>query len=145
MSLDENKAIALRYFQEVWGQGDFALEDQLLAPDYVDHQPAPGFPPDRTGHHRFLMHFRAAFPDVRYTMEDLIAEGDRVMDRWTVHATHLGDFLGIPPTGKAITFWGIDILRIVNGRIKEIWHLEDQVSVLQQLGVLPGEPFRAPD
>lgn len=91
------------------------------------------------------MHFRAAFPDVRYTMEDLIAEGDRVMDRWTVHATHLGDFLGIPPTGKAITFWGIDILRIVNGRIKEIWHLEDQVSVLQQLGVLPGEPFRAPD
>jgi steroid delta-isomerase-like uncharacterized protein len=140
MSLDENKAIALRYFQEVWGQGNFTLEDQLLAPDYVDHQPAPGFPPNRLGHHQFLVHFRSAFPDVRYTMDDLIAEGDRVMDRWTVHATHLGEFLGVPPTGKAITFWGIDILRIVNGLITEIWHLEDQLSVLEQLGVIAA-PF----
>jgi len=141
MSLDENKALAIRYFQEVWEQGDFALEDQLLAPDYVDHNAAPGFPPNRTGHHQFLVHFRAAFPDVRYTMDDLIAEGDRVMDRWTVHATHLGEFLGIPPTGKAVTFWGIDILRIVNGRITDIWHLEDQLNVLQQLGIVPDDTF----
>ena len=141
MSLDENKALAIRYFQEVWEQGDFALEDQLLAPDYVDHNAAPGFPSNRTGHHQFLVHFRAAFPDVRYTMDDLIAEGDRVMDRWTVHATHLGEFLGIPPTGKAVTFWGIDILRIVNGRITDIWHLEDQLNVLQQLGIVPADAF----
>ena len=141
MSLDENKALAIRYFQEVWEQGDFALEDQLLAPDYVDHNAAPGFPPNRTGHHQFLVHFRAAFPDVRYTMDDLIAEGDRVMDRWTVHATHLGEFLGIPPTGKVVTFWGIDILRIVNGRITDIWHLEDQLNVLQQLGIVPDDTF----
>ncbi len=141
MSLEDNKALALRYFHEVWGQGNYALEDELLAPDYIDHQAAPGFPPDRIGHHQFLVHFRSAFPDLRFTMGDLIAEGDRVMDRWSVEATHLGEFLGIPATGKAVTFWGIDILRIVNGRITEIWHLEDQLSVLQQLGVIPADPF----
>src|SRR5690348_3507261 len=103
MSLEEqNKAVAIRYFQEVWGNGDFALEDQLLAPDYVDHQPAPGISNDRAGHHQFLVHFRAAFPDVRYTMDDLIAAGDRVMDRWTVYATHQGDFLGIRATGRSV-------------------------------------------
>jgi steroid delta-isomerase-like uncharacterized protein len=136
VSIEENKAIALRYFLEVWGKGDFAAEEELLAPNYIDHMPAPGITSDREGHHQFLLHFRSAFPDVQYTMDDLIAEGDKVVDRWTVHATHLGEFLGIQPTGKEISFWGIDILRIVDGKIAEIWHLEDQLSAFQQLGVI---------
>lgn len=137
MSIEENKAVALRYFEEAWGKGNFAAEAELLAPDFVDRNPTPGFTPDREGIHQFLVHFRNAFPDLQFTLEDLIAEGDRVVDRWTMHATHLGEFLGTPPTGKKVVFTGIDILHIEHGKIKESWHQEDQLGAMQQIGAIP--------
>jgi steroid delta-isomerase-like uncharacterized protein len=141
MSVEEKKAIALRYFQKVWAEGDYALEEEMLSPRYQDHNPAPGITTDRAGHHQFLVEFRTAFPDVQYIMEDVIAEGETVADRWTVHATHLGPFLGIAPTGRRISFSGIDILRIdADGKITDVWHMEDQLSVMQQLGIIPSLP-----
>ena len=140
MSAEENKALAVRYFEEVWGQGNFAVEDELLASTFIDHNPTPGFTADKAGIHQFLIHFRSAFPDARYTLEELLAEGEKVVDRWTMQATHVAEFLGIPPTGKQIKITGIDILRIVDGKIVESWHQEDQLDALQQLGAIPAFP-----
>lgn len=137
MSIEENKAVALRYFTEAWGKGDIVVEDAVISPDFVDHNPTPGFPPNKEGTHQFLLHFRQAFPDLQFTLEDLVAEGDRVVDRWTMYGTHLGEFLGTPPSGKKVVFTGIDILRIVGGQIVESWHIEDQLGAFQQIGMIP--------
>jgi steroid delta-isomerase-like uncharacterized protein len=136
MSLDENKAIALRYF-DTWHTGDMEEAAALLAAGFVDHNPTPGFVPDKAGTLAFMRHFRGAFPDLRFTLEDILAEGDRVMDRWTMQATHLGEFLGIAATGRQVSLQGIDILRVVEGQIVESWHMENQLDALQQVGVLP--------
>lgn len=136
MSLDENKAIALRFFN-TWQTGDMEEAASLLSPAFVDHNPTPGFVPDKSGTLAFMHHFRDAFPDLSFTLEDLFAAEDRVVDRWTMQATHLGEFLGIPPTGKQINLHGIDILRVVEGQIVESWHQENQMEAFQQMNALP--------
>jgi steroid delta-isomerase-like uncharacterized protein len=88
-------------------------------------------------HKQLLAMFRAAFPDQRVTIEDLVAEDDRVVNRSTYTGTHLGEFQGIPPTGKRFTIGGINVSRIANGRIVEDWTILDQLGMLQQLGVIP--------
>lgn len=138
------KKIALQFLQAVWVEGKVELVDQLVAPDFVDHNPTPGFAPNREGLREFVRHFRAAFPDLQLTLEDLICEGNRVVDRWSMRATHQGEFLGIPPTGKAVTLGGIDILSIVGGKIVEGWHYEDQLGAMQQLGAITS-PFQDQD
>ena len=137
MSVEENKAVVRRYIEELWGQGNMALADELVSRDLVDHNPMPGQSPDYDGHHQVVQMFRAAFPDVQMTLEDLIAEGDRVVDRWTMRATHTGNFAGMPATGKQFTIGGIDISRLENGKIVEVWHQEDIISLMQQLGAIP--------
>ncbi len=136
MSLEENKIIARRFVEDVWGKGDFAAERELMSTNVVDHNPVPGFPTGFEGHHQVLAMFRNAF-DGQVTLEDVIAEGDRVVDRWTFHGTHRGELFGIPATGKQVTFTGIDINRIENGQIVEFWHQEDIMGLMQQLGVVP--------
>lgn len=136
MSREGNKIIVRRYVEDVWGKGDFAAEQELIATNFVDHNPPPGFAPDREGHHQVLVMFRSAF-DGHQTIEDMIAEGDKVADRWTFRGTHRGEFFGIPATGKQVTMTGMDISRIENGQIVDVWHQEDILGLMQQLGVVP--------
>ncbi len=137
MSEAENKTIAERFNEDVWGRGDEAALEELLGPDFVDHSAPPGLPPDREGHKQILAAFRSAFPDLSVTTEDIIAEGDKVVSRWTAHGTHQGELMGIAPTGKEVAFTGIDVLRVAEGKVVERWALGNDLEVMQQLGVVP--------
>jgi steroid delta-isomerase-like uncharacterized protein len=137
MSTETNKAIVHRYVEEGYNACNMDVIDELFAADFVNHDPAQPAVRDLQGLKQLIMGQRAAFPDVRTTIEDLVAEGDMVVKRFTVRGTHTGDFYGIPPTGKQFTLEGIDILRFVDGKIQEIWSGYDMLGVLQQLGVMP--------
>jgi steroid delta-isomerase-like uncharacterized protein len=136
-STEQNKVVARRFGQEVWGRGDMQAADELLAEDLIEHNPAPGQAAGREGHKQVLQVWRAAFPDLTITVDDLLADGERVALRWTAHATHEGELMGMPATGRRVTLTGIDILRIVDGRIVERWGEFNRAEMLQQLGVLP--------
>src|SRR3972149_2710355 len=100
MSIEENKAVVRRFneaMKQFWRAGDTSLFDDVLAPDYVQHW--PGFPSNREGYLRMLQMFRAAFPDLEKSTEDMLADGDRVVDRVTVRGTHRGEFMGLRPPG----------------------------------------------
>jgi steroid delta-isomerase-like uncharacterized protein len=138
MSVDQNKEIVRRYSEQFWGSGDEAVADELFAEAIVDHSPAiPDQPPGREGEKRALAVFRSAFPDLRVTTEDIIAEGDKVVLRWTARGTHRGELPGLPATGQEATLKGIDILRLAEGRIVERWAEYDNLGLLQQLGAVP--------
>ena len=125
-----------RWFEEVVS-GDLALADELLTPGYRLHFPGVPEPLDREGHKALLTMFRTAFPDWVETVEDVIADGDRVAIRVTGRGTHLGDFQGIPPTGREVTASGIGIARLEGERIAESWAAYDALGMLQQLGAVP--------
>ena len=135
---DENKALMRRYYLEVWQYGNRASTDELVSPHIVDHMPGPDQPPGQAGHDATVNLVRTAFPDAEFTVEDLLAEGDKVVGRWTMRATHKGDLQGIPATGRSVVMSGIDIARWQNGQLVEIWHVEDIMSLMMQLGVVPG-------
>jgi steroid delta-isomerase-like uncharacterized protein len=137
MSEAENKTIGKRFNEDVWGTGDEAALEELFAPDFVDHGALPGQTPDREGHKQTLAAFRSAFPDLNVTTEDIIAEGDKVVSRWTARGTHQGELLGIAPTGNGVTIKGIDVLRVAEGRIVERWAQFNDLEMMQQLGVVP--------
>ena len=133
----ENMAIARRFFT-AWVGGDPAAFDEVLAPDYVFHDPAdPQMPPGPAGAKAMAAGFRAAFQDMRPVEEDYVAGGDKVVYRWRVRATHRGDFAGVPPTGREVEFSGIEIVRLAGGRIVEHWDEIDALGLLRQLGALP--------
>lgn len=136
MSPEENKALVRRFFA-AWNEG--RLEDcyALLAPEIVDHAVPPGFPTGLEGVKQSTALVRSAFPDGQFTIEDLLAEGEQVVARWTVRATQSGDFFGIPPTGKQVAVTGIDIVRLADGKAVEHWRIFDQLGLLQQLGAVP--------
>ena len=139
MSTEDNKALVRRFFQEFWNQKNLAIADELLAANFVDHTPGspPGLPPGPEGFKQFASVYFTAFPDLRLTIEEMVAEGDEVVTRWTSHATHSGNFIGIPPTGKSTSITGITINRIVEGKAVETWTNFDMLGLLQQLGVVP--------
>ena len=138
MSVEDNKALMRRYYLEVWQEGSFAAADELVAPNIVDHMPGPDQPPGRAGHDATVNIVRTAFPDAQFTIEDLLADDDKVVGRWTMRATHKGELMGIPATGKPVAMSGIDIARWQNGQLAEIWHIEDITGMMLQLGVIPG-------
>jgi predicted ester cyclase len=140
MSVEENKAIVRRYLEEVWGKGDVALQSELLDPNVVDHNPLPNQAPGIEGQRQAVNLFMSAFGNTRMTVDSLVAEGDKVVDHWTWSGTHQGDLMGIAPTGKTVTITGTDISRLVNGKIVEIWHVEDIFGLMQQLGAIPAMP-----
>jgi len=119
------------------GKGDQAVAEELLAGDFVDHNPLPGLAPNRDGFKQSFAVFRQAFPDSAYKIEDMIAEGDKVAVRFAANGTHKGVLMGIPPTGKRVSMTGVDIFRLTNGRIAEFWLSWDQLGMMQQLGVIP--------
>jgi steroid delta-isomerase-like uncharacterized protein len=137
MSEAENKAVAVRFNEDVWGRGDEAALEELLAPDFVEHDPLPGQSPDREGHRQILAAFRSAFPDLHVTTEDVVAEGEKVVSRWTARGTHQGELMGIAPTGNGVTIKGIDVLRISGSRIVERWAQSNDLELMQQLGAVP--------
>lgn len=143
MSVEHNKNVVRRYYEDVLNGGDLGLLDQLAAPDYVEHDPLPGQARGLDGLKQRVDILRTAFRP-RFTIEDLICEGDKVAVRWSQRATHVGAFMGLPATGKPFTISGIDIHRMLEGKMSEHWHVVDQFGLLQQLGVIPEpEPGRA--
>ena len=142
MSTEDNKAL-VRHGIEVANRGNItetlAMVDEFMAPDFVFHDPNIPFPGgirSREDYKQFTTAFHAALPG-QFTIEDLIAEGDRVVARYTYRGTHRGQWRSLPPTGKAVTFTGTITYRIANGKTAEAWQNADNLSVLQQLGVIP--------
>jgi steroid delta-isomerase-like uncharacterized protein len=135
MSLEENKALIRRFYEEVWNKGNVAVIDDIFAPDYIRHDLRPGTPPSGPeGQKAIARLFRAAFPDVQMTLNLLIAEGDLVVGRWTTQGTHTGEWAGVPPTGQRATFAGVNIFRIANGKVVELWNHRDDLGLMEQLG-----------
>ena len=122
---------------EIFNQGNFGLIDELIAPDFVEHSAQPGVPPTRDGFKQFAMAYRSAFPDLRYTVEDTIDAGDKIVQRLTASGTMKGDFLGIPASGTRATWTEVHIGRVDNGQLVEHWGVVDQLGMLVQLGIVP--------
>jgi len=135
MSTEDNKALA-RHAYEALNQRDLALVDELCAPDFVFYRGSTTMQ-GREPYKQFLSMYLTAGPDLHFTIEDQVAEGDKVVTRHTARGTHLGPFMGIPPTGKHVTATGIAIIRVANGKIVEEWANADDLGLLQQLGVIP--------
>ena len=136
-SSESGRIIARRFTEDLWDRGEMAVADEIIAPDFFDHDPVPGQGPGLDGYKGMVGAFRAAFPDLRVKNEDVIAEGDKVVARWSARGTNSGALMNIPPTGKQVTLKGVDILRIEGGKIVERWGEFDALGMLQQLGVLP--------
>lgn len=134
---EENKAVSRRVLEESFNQGNLAVIDELVSADYVDHDLPPGLPDGPEGFKQLVAMYRAAFPDVQMAIEDVVAEGDKVVIRWTARGTHQGELMGIPPTNKQVTVTGIDINRLAGGKMAEHWGNFDQMGMMQQLGVIP--------
>ena len=129
------KAILNRIYEEVFSQGRAEVADEIIAPGAVDHEMQGAGGPAALK--EALAMFRGAFPDLKMTMDDAIAEGNQVAARFTMTGTHKGEFQGIPPTGKSVKIGGIDIVRFEGDKAVEHWGYTDQVGLMQQLGVMP--------
>ena len=145
MGTEQNKASARRFVAEVMNKGNLAVIDEVSGATFVDHTLPPGVPSDSEGFKGFVRMFRAAFPDLHYTVDDEIAEGDRVVQRTTASGTMKGDFQGMPASGKSASWQEIHITRFVEGKAVEHWGVVDQLSMLQQLGFAeaPAQPVGA--
>ena len=139
MSVEANKAIARRFLEEVLSQGHLDLLDEIMASDHVLSGPGalPGLAPGPEGSKIQVMIYRTAFPDIHFTVEEQVAEGDLVVTRWTGTGTHQAALGDIPPTGKSVVVAGVVIDSIVDGKLATTWNLFDQLGFLQQLGVIP--------
>ena len=143
MSAEDNKAIARRYWDEGWGTGNVAMVDEIFAPDNSFHPPhrttaLRGTEPEKQG----ITRWRTAIPDLRGTIEDIFAEGDKVVVRWTLRGTHRGNIeiasVGtIPPTGKHVSIAGMDIYHFRGGKMVERWRYWNELQLLQQVGAVP--------
>ena len=136
MSIEENKALTRRVTEEIVNKGNLDLVDEIFDKDFIGH----GSPEDIKGPEgwkQFLSQYLSAFPDLKITIHDQIAEGDRVVDRHTATATHKGELAGIAPTGKQVTITEIIINRITGGKIVESWSNIDMLGLMQQIGAVP--------
>ncbi len=129
-SSDDLKALTRLVFDKLINQGSMSAFDELVAADYVDHTGAT----DREDYRDLIRATRTAFPDLHLEIEDLIAEGDKVVARFTARATHRAEFQGIPATGKQVSWEGIGILRFRNGQMVERWNQSDIPGLMEQLG-----------
>ena len=160
---EQNKALMRRFYDEVFNKGNLGTVNELCAPNFVDHTSPPGadpgaegvkqmigmyrsaFPDIRVtveemvaeGVKQMIGMYRSAFPDIRVTVEEMVAEGDTVVSRTTMRGTHTGDLMGIPPTGKQVTMRGLDLVRIAGGKATEVWHHDEELALFAQLGVTP--------
>ena len=137
MSAEDNKAIVRRFYEEL-SKGDMAAADALIATNVVDHdenlETAVRGP---KSFKRMAASLRSSFPDICFTVEDEVAEGDKVDVRWTMRGTQEGEFMGVPGSGKQVTGAGMHFLRLAGGKIVEIWVNRDELDMMRQLGVVP--------
>jgi len=134
----QNKTNVRRLFEELWNKGNLPVADELIAPNYIHHDastPDVGRGPESEKKRVTL--YRTAFADMRLTIEDLIAEGETVVARWTCRGAHKGDLNGIAPTGKQIAISGVSVVRFAGGKMVEGWINWDALGMMQQLGVVP--------
>lgn len=137
MSTQENKTIARRFYDEVLNKGNMSVADEILALDYLDHGAPPEFPRGPEGFKQLYTMVSSVFPDVRVTVEDMIAEGDEVATRLTVRGTQMGPFRGFPATGRSAIWTGMDIIRLAGDKMVERWSERDFLGMLQQVGAIP--------
>ena len=134
--MSQNKEIAQRLYEEVFNKRQLTVLDELAKPDYIEHDPLPG---QRTGLEGLKDRVNVLIDglDPHFTIEDMIAEADRVVVRWTNSGTHIAEFLGIPATGRSFSIPGIDVYRVEDGKLAEHWHVIDMYGQMVQLGLLP--------
>ena len=144
MSTEENKSLVRHWFEEL-DKRNFAIIDELIPEDYIDHNPPlPDLPPGREGVRQSSLRLFDAFPDAVHILEDQMAEGDKVMTRLTTRATFQGEILGIQPTGNVVEVSGIAVHRVVDGRLVEHWAHLDMAGFMQQLGEEAAESSMVP-
>lgn len=134
MSTEANKATVRRYLEEAWNKGNVGIIDELMANDYARYMSGTASPLDREWQKQRISAFRKGLPDLHLSIEDMIAEGDRVVFRITIRGTHQGPLMGVPATGKQVTVTAIDVARFTNGKIAEHWSQMDSSGLMQQLG-----------
>jgi len=138
MSVEQDKALVLRFVEEIFNRGNMSVVDEVFAADFVEHEELPaGIPRDREGVIQLTTMLRSAFPDFKATIDDIIAEGNKVVIRMTWRGTQKGEFMGVPPSGKSVAVGVIDIIRIADGQFVEHWGQMDSMGMMQQLGVIP--------
>ncbi len=138
MAAEQNKVLIVRFVEELFNRGNMGIVGEIFAPDFIEHeQLPPGIPNGREGVKVLTTMLRSAFPDFKATIDDILAEGDKVVIRMTWSGTHKGEFMGVPATGKRVSFGVIDIIRITNGKLVEHWGQMDSMSLMQQLGAIP--------
>ena len=134
MSIEETRAIARRWIDEIWDKPNEAAFNELLADNFSYTYPDPGMPPDLEGYKQGVLNAHASFPDLRFTAEDMVVEGNKASVYWVGHGTHKGNFYGVPPTGKTVTMEGISIIDIAGGKIvKEVAYM-NMMEMMQQVG-----------
>src|SRR5918997_6698771 len=134
---EENKAVARRAFEDHFNTGNLDLGEEIFTPDYVNHDPSlPDFGSGPEAANQAVRLYRDAFPDARITVEDQVAEGDKVATRWSARGTHEGELMGVAPTGNRVEITGITISRIEGGKIEEDWINYDALGMLQQIGAI---------
>jgi steroid delta-isomerase-like uncharacterized protein len=136
MPIEENKAIVRKFFEEGPSKGNLSIADELLSPDFIIYGPLPASP-GVEGINEIIITCRAAFEHLNVTIEDMIAENDKVVARFTARGIHKGNFMDLPATGKSIIMTGIEIFRIKDGKITEIWAEANLFGLMQQLGMIP--------
>ena len=139
MSIEEKKAITRRWNDEVWNKGNLAAIDELFATEFVFDYPPSEAAPDRDGYKQFITRNFNTWADIYCTIEDIVAEGEKVAVRWIWSGTQKGEFelMGIAATGKRVTMTGISFLHIVDGKIVREWTEQDMLGMMQQLGIIP--------
>ncbi len=137
---EANKAMMRRFYDEVVNKGNLDEIDARIAQDLIEHNPPPGVPSGPEGMEQSVAMFRAAFPDIRVTIHDTLAEGDKVVVRATASGTHRGELMGIPATGRRIAVDEIHIVRCIDGKVVEHWGVEDSLGMMQQLGLAESPP-----
>jgi len=138
MQIDQNKALARRWSEELWGQGHLGAADEIVADDYLRHDPGDPFPARGPADvKRIVTMLRGMLPDLTIHIEAMVAEGDLVVSRYTATATDTVGYMGLPPTGKVIRTEAMQMFRFANGKIVESWAVRDDLGTLRQLGHLP--------
>ena len=139
MTVEENKALLRRIIDQAFNERNLGVVDELLSEDFVGHSWPPEVDSSREGLKQLVNTFTGAFPDLHVQIDDLIAEGDKVVGRVTTSGTHQGDLMGIAATGKHVSFAEVHIIRIANGKAVEHWGVEDMLGMMQQLGAIPAD------